>query len=218
MIDSYEKFLTKYVSREDFFDFGLSETIYISTDKVQEEWSNLKNRIFENESVFIRGFGRDAAGTHLFLEFYEKVFQNNNIVKDPTNNQQPTKLLESLTGLKKNKDIRNYQVSHIFGRTKNIFTFTAPWNIVFMPKLLDPFTGHEAKGEMIDEYQKLFQQQSYDKFKPFIDEFNDIITDTHLIQSIEDYLEELHKTNQDTKMVKKFEKAVREEFSLIELY
>jgi len=218
LIDSYEKFLTKYVSREDFFDFGLSETIYISTDKVQEEWSNLKNRIFENESVFIRGFGRDAAGTHLFLEFYEKVFQNNNIVKDPTNNQQPTKLLESLTGLKKNKDIRNYQVSHIFGRTKNIFTFTAPWNIVFMPKLLDPFTGHEAKGEMIDEYQKLFQQQSYDKFKPFIDEFNDIITDTHLIQSIEDYLEELHKTNQDTKMVKKFEKAVREEFSLIELY
>jgi len=218
LIDSYEKFLTKYVSKEDFFDFGLSETIYISIDKVQEEWSNLKNRIFENESVFIRGFGRDAAGTHLFLEFYEKVFQNNNIVKDPTNNQQPTKLLESLTGLKKNKDIRNYQVSHIFGRTKNIFTFTAPWNIVFMPKLLDPFTGHEAKGEMIDEYQKLFQQQSYDKFKPFIDEFNDIITDTHLIQSIEDYLEELHKTNEDIKMVKKFEKAVREEFSPIELY
>ena len=217
LIDSYEKFLTKYVSKEDFFNFGLSETIYISTDKVQEEWSNLKNRIFENESVFIRGFGRDAAGTHLFLKFYEKVFQNNNIVKDPTNNQQPTKLLESLTGLKKNKDIRNYQVSHIFGRTKNIFTFTAPWNIVFMPKLLDPFTGHEAKGEIIDEYQKLFQQQSYDKFKPFIDEFNDIITDTHLVQSIEDYFEELHSNNEDTKMVKKFEKAVREEFSPIEL-
>jgi len=217
LIDSYEKFLTKYVSKEDFFNFGLSETIYISTDKVQEEWSNLKNRIFENESVFIRGFGRDAAGTHLFLKFYEKVFQNNNIVKDPTNNQQPTKLLESLTGLKKNKDIRNYQVSHIFGRTKNIFTFTAPWNIVFMPKLLDPFTGHEAKGEIIDEYQKLFQQQSYDKFKPFIDEFNDIITDTHLVQSIEDYFEELHSNNEDTKMVKRFEKAVREEFSPIEL-
>ena len=218
LLDSYEKFLTKYVSKEDFFDFGLSETIYIPTDKVEKEWANLKNRIFENENVFIRGFGRDAAGTHLFLNFYEKVFQNNNIVKDPTNNQQPTKLLESLTGLKKNKDIRNYQVSHIFGRTKNIFTFTAPWNMVFMPKLLDPFTGHEAKGDMIDEYQKLFQQQSYDKFKPFIDEFNDIITDTNLVQSIESYFEELHDNNEDTKMVKKFEKAVREEFSPIELY
>ena len=86
-----------------------------------------------------------------------------------------------------------------------------------MPKLLDSFTGHEAKGEMIDEYQKLFQQQSYDKFKPFIDEFNDIMTNTHLVQSIEDYFEELHRNNEDTKMVKKFEKAVHKEFSPIEL-
>lgn len=217
MIDSYEKFLTKYVSKEDFFDFGLNETIYIPVDKVEREWLNLKNRILDNKSVFVRGFGRDAAGTHLFLNFYENIFKHSNIVKDPTNNQQPTKLLESLTGLKKNKDIRNYQVSHIFGRTKNIFTFTAPWNIVFMPKLLDPFTGHEAKGDMIDEYQKLFQQQSYDKFKSFIDEFNDIINNTHLVKKIGDYFEELHDSNADTKMIFKFEKAVREEFSPIAL-
>ncbi len=217
LIDSYEKFLTKYVSKEDFFDCGLSETIYISPKKVEKEWSNLKNRISENESVFIRGFGRDAAGTHLFLDFYKKIFHTNNILKDPTNNQQPTKLIETLTGLKKNKDIRNYQVSHIFGRTKNIFTFTAPWNIVFMPKILDPFTGHEAKGNMVDEYQKLFQEQSYEKFKPFIDEYNDIITDVNLIQSIENYFEELHNTNEDMKIIKKFEKAVREELSPIEL-
>lgn len=217
MIDSYEKFLTKYVSKEDFFDFGLSETIYIPVDKVEREWLNLKKRILDNKNVFVRGFGRDAAGTHLFLDFYENIFKHSNIVKDPTNNQQPTKLLESLTGLKKNKDIRNYQVSHIFGRTKNIFTFTAPWNIVFMPKLLDPFTGHEAKGDMIDEYQKLFQQQSYDKFKSFIDEFNDIINNTHLVNKIGDYFEELHDSNTDTKMIFKFEKAVREEFSPIAL-
>ncbi len=67
MIDSYEKFLTKYVSKEDFFDFGLSETIYIPVDKVEREWLNLKNRILDNKNVFVRGFGRDAAGTHLFL-------------------------------------------------------------------------------------------------------------------------------------------------------
>lgn len=218
MIDSYEKFLTKYVSKEDFFDFGLNETIYIPIDKVEKEWSNLKNRILENQNVFIRGFGRDAAGTHLFLKFYENIFEHSNIVKDPTNNQQPTKLLESLTGLKKNKDIRNYQVSHIFGRTKNIFTFTAPWNIVFMPKILDPFTGHEAKGDMIDEYQKLFQQQSYNKFKHFIDEFNHIITDTKLVKNIEDYFEELHNSSENKKTIAKFEKAVREEFSPIKLY
>lgn len=217
MLDSYEKFLSEYVTKEDFFNFGLNETIYIPIEKVEEEWKLLKTRIKENQSVFIRGFGRDAAGTHLFFDFYSKVFQNDNIDKDPTNNQKPTKLIETLTQLKKNKDIRNYQVSHIFGRTKNIFAFTAPWNIVYMPKILDPFTGHEAKGEMIDEYQKLFQQQSYEKFHPFIDEFNNIMTDSELVESIENYFEDLYNTNKDIKIVQKFEKAVRDEFSPIEI-
>lgn len=49
----------------------------------------------------------------------------------------------------------------MFGRTKNIYAFTAPWNIVYMPKILDPFTGHEAKGEMVDEYRMLFQKQRH---------------------------------------------------------
>jgi hypothetical protein len=217
LLDSYEKFLSEYVSKEKFFNFGLSETIYIPLDKVETEWKELKRSIFNNKSVFIRGFGRGAAGTHLFFDFYKNVFQNDNIEKDHTNNQKPTKLLETLTGFKKNKDIRNYQVSHIFGRTKNIFTFTAPWNIVFMPKLLDPFTGHEAKGDMIDEYKKLFQRQSYEKFKPFIDEFNDIVTDVNLIKSIKNYFEDLYSSSEDIKIVKKFQKAVLEEFSPIEL-
>jgi hypothetical protein len=28
-----------------------------------------------------------------------------------------------------------------------------------MPKMLDPFTGHEAKGPMIDEYKDRFRQK-----------------------------------------------------------
>jgi len=216
--DSYELFLSKYVSKEDFFNFGLSETIYIPTNKVEIEWNNLKNRIKSNQSVFIRGFGRDAAGTHLFFEFYKNVFKNENIEKDPTNNHKPTKLIEELTELKKNKDIRNYQVSHIFGKTKNIFTFTAPWNIVFMPKILDPFTGHEAKGDLVNEYQKLFIEQSYNKFKPFIDEFNEIMNDNNLKTDINNYFDKLKNDNiHDDKTILKFEKAVKDEFSAIEV-
>ena len=218
MIDSYEKFLTKYVSKEDFFDFGLSETIYISSEKVKIEWENLKNRIYTNQEVFIRGFGRDASGTHLFLNFYKKVFNNDNVLKDPTNNAKPTKLIETLTDLKKNKDIRNYQVSHVFSKTKNIFTFTAPWNIVFMPKILDPFTGHEAKGTMVEEYQRLFKQQTYEKLKNFINEYNDIMSDVNLVNTIDEYFEELYNTgNRNDKIIKKFKKAVIEEFSPIEI-
>lgn len=217
MLDSYKNFLSKYVSKEDFFDFGLTETIYIPYAKVEEEWSALKNRIKNNNSVFIRGFGRDAKGTDLFFNFYSKVFSNDNVLKDPTNNQQPTKLIETLTQLKKNRDIRNYQVSHIFGRTKNIFAFTAPWNIVYMPKILDPFTGHEAKGEMVDEYQMLFQQQSYNKFSGFIDEFNEIVTDTNLENQRMEYFETLYKSDLDKNIVQKFEKAVKEEFLPIQI-
>ena len=64
--------------------------------------------------------------------------------------------------------IRNYQFSHIFGRTKNIYLFTTPWSIVYLPKVIGPFAGHEAKGNMVKEYQAMFQQKSYAYFKDLI--------------------------------------------------
>ena len=36
--------------------------------------------------------------------------------------------------------------------TKNALTFNAPWNIVYMPKLFDPFTGHESKGDITKKF------------------------------------------------------------------
>ena len=81
LIDSYEKFLTKYVSKEDFFDFGLSETIYISPKKVEKEWSNLKNRISENVitdeyEAFLVG----SEGIILDSTFNKKIFDGDLIV------------------------------------------------------------------------------------------------------------------------------------------
>ena len=215
MIDSYEKFLSEYITKEDFFNFGLNETIYIPTSEVDKEWKNLKNRIKNNEEVFIRGYGRNAAGTSLFFDFYNKVFQHSNVSKDATNNDRPTRLLEKLTQLKKNKDIRNYQVSHVFGRTKNIFAFTAPWNIIFMPKILDPFTGHEAKGTLVDEFQLLFKQQNYNHFKTYIDEFNDIVTDTKLLTSIDNYFYDMHSNNSDSVIIEKLRSSISDEFEPI---
>jgi len=147
MRDSYIRFFSKgYISKEQFFEFGLKETIYAPYEKAESEWNRLKQRIENNQEVFIRGFGRDANGTHLFQELYARLVGNHNVKKDPTNNAEPTKIIRELTGYSKTKYskyelIRNYQISHIFGRTKNIYAFTAPWNIVYMPKMLDPFTG-----------------------------------------------------------------------------
>jgi hypothetical protein len=52
-----------------------------------------------------------------------------------------------------------------------------------MPKMLDPFTGHEAKGKMIAEYQVLFQQQSYKHFEPLIEDYNKLISSQKLVDS-----------------------------------
>lgn len=120
-----------YISKEQFFDFGLSETIYVDFGLASQAWEYLKLRIHGNKPVYIRGFGRDARGTPLFQSLYRYAYGNQNILKDATNNAEPTKLMREWTGFSKNggskyQAIRNYQISHVFGRTKNPYCFTAP--------------------------------------------------------------------------------------------
>ena len=227
MRDSYIEFFSEgYLTKDQFFDFGLKQTIYAPYKKVESEWHCLKQRIQNNKQVFIRGFGRDGKGTHLFQEFYKKLVGNDNVKKDTNNNAEPTKIIADLTGYSKNNTaknskyelIRNYQVSHIFGRTKNIYAFTAPWNIVYMPKMLDPFTGHEAKGEMIEEYTLLFQKQAYEKFGKFIDEFNEIVTNQEFSDKRKDCLDSLGSDDHFEKTdIKKLTTAVTREFKPIEI-
>lgn len=224
MRDSYIKFFSEgYISKEQFFEFGLKETIYAPFEKAERDWKQLKNRIKNNEEVFIRGFGRDANGTHLFQELYQRLVGNSKVKKDPTNNAEPTKIIRELTGYSKTKNskyelIRNYQISHIFGRTKNIYAFTAPWNIVYMPKMLDPFTGHEAKGEMIDEYTLLFQKQGYEQFGRLIDDFNELITNKGFKDNLNNCLNSLSVDSSfEKKDIEKLKVAVHNEFMPIEI-
>ena len=224
MRDAYIRFFDKgYITKKDFFDFGLNETIYSPCDKAEVEWNLLKKRIYNNERVFIRGFGRDASGTHLFQTFYEKLLGNHNVEKDSTNNSEPAKLIKSLTGYSKTqsskfKPIRNYQISHIFGRTKNVFAFTAPWNIVYMPKMLDPFTGHEAKGDLVDEYTALFQKQGYNRFEKLIEEFNEIMINPDFRERVSESLNILSLSKSyKIKEIEKLRLAIDREFSPIEL-
>lgn len=224
MRDSYIKFFSEgYISKEQFFEFGLKETIYAPIDQAEREWVSLKRRITNNEEVFIRGFGRDANGTHLFQELYQRLVGNSHVKKDSTNNAEPTKIIKALTGYSKTKSskhelIRNYQISHIFGRTKNVYAFTAPWNIVYMPKMLDPFTGHEAKGDMIDEYTILFQKQGYKQFAKLIDDFNEIMGSPSFKDKLNCCLDELNKDcSFKNKDIEKLKIAVKNEFTPIEI-
>lgn len=222
MLDSYENFLSEFkISIDQFLDFGIKSVIYIPDDKAKENWNYLKNKINNDDEVFIRGFGRDAKGTPLLLDFYKHLLGNSHIKKDPTNNSQPTKMIKELSGYSKVKSskyelIRNYQISHIYGRTKNIYAFTAPWNIAYIPKIYDPFTGHEAKGDMVKEFTLKLETQTYKNFKPLIEDFNNIITSPAFIGKLKTSLEILKENNSNLQQESiEFNKLINSEFSPI---
>ena len=223
MLDSYENFLSEFkISEDQFLDFGIKSVIYIPDDKAKENWNYLKNRINNDGEVFIRGFGRDAKGTPLLLDFYKHLLGNSHIKKDPTNNSQPTKMIKELSGYSKVKSskyelIRNYQISHIYGRTKNIYAFTAPWNIAYIPKIYDPFTGHEAKGDMVKEFSSRLKIQTYKKFEPLIEDFNNIVNRSVFKDKLEKSLDILNNDNKNftQKQLNKLNESIKSEFSPI---
>lgn len=182
-MDAYEIFFKEFnINPDSLVEFGIRHTIEIPEEVVKREWDILKERIegYGNQPVYIRGAGRDAKTTELYFGLLKKLFPNGVFVKDPTNNAAPKKLLEQCTGFKRSSTnvvkryerITNYQVTHIFGRTKNPFTFTAPWNVVYLPKVMDPFTGHESNGGMTERFTSEFQSYFYEKNRRFIEEYN----------------------------------------------
>jgi len=217
MLDSYEAFIPEYISKEEFFRFGLEKTIYIPDEKVKQEWKSLKERVKANKTVYMRGL-KDTGSNQLFYDFYAKVFKNEQVQKDPSNTQNPTKIIEELSGYKKSKDLRNYQLTSVFGRSKNILAFTAPWNIVFIPNILDPLLSPDAKGSLAEQYQKVFFEHSFKKFKPYIDEFNDMLTNAHFLRIVDEHFQALYDDSRHNKdAVVKFETLVRDELSPIKM-
>lgn len=215
IIDSYQEFLTHFqIDRESFFEWGISATIFPPIDKVSAEWENLKRRIFNNQTVYIRGYGRDAHGTQLYKDFYARLIGNTHIEKDPTNNAVPHELIQCTTKLKRNSDIVNYQVSHIWGHTKNVFMFEAPWNICYTPKIMDPFTGHETRGIWPAEYQKLFIAKAKELYGSFVDEYNQILKSLNVNKALQEYLSSLD-GRISAKVLAQFSKDAANELSLI---
>ena len=219
--DSYLNFLEKFnISNEDFIEYGLNDIIFVPNDKVISEWEILKNKVYSNQEVYIRGMGRDATGTKYMLEVHKSLFGNSNIKKDPSNNAHPTKILENLTGFSKRKLknsnlISNYQVSHIFGHTKNALMFMAPWNIVYIPKLFDPFSGHESKGELTQIFSTKLKEITYEKFKGQIDDYNSIVNNSKFIDNLNSSIENLKSNNSE--MSDKLLNSIKDEFSEIKI-
>ena len=227
MRDSYKTFFDHFkIDFKNIIEFGVEiDTIYPNPEEIQTEWKNLIESIENNKEVYIRGYGRDAHGTALYQELYRILLNNENIKKDSTNNAKPTQLLQNITGFSKTikKDnetkerISNYQVTHIFGRTKNPLLFTAPWNIVWKSKMLDPFTGHESKGENTNNYKAAFIRKSKDLYVDFIKDYNELATKYFTNEKIEKAFKEMNINSKfDEKTFNKFKVDARNELKMIE--
>jgi len=222
MRDAYDK-LFVFIDRAEFFQNSIEDIIYIEQSISENLWSTLKYDVLNNNPVYIRGYGRDAKKTKYFIEFYKVLFDNNYVLKDANNNAQPTKLLKEYTDYcKVSKDgkngkikILNYQISHLFGKTKNPLLFNAPWNMAYIPKYLDPFTGHETQGKHSNEFKKLISSVLKDKLSYFIDDYNKII-DEFVSSRLEDALDQTRRNLRLTKKeFKRFEADCRLELQKI---
>lgn len=227
MRDSYERFFNHFdIQIHKLIEFGVEQdTIYPDPKNIRGVWESLVDDIKKNRTVYIRGYGRDAHGTILYQELYKILLKHNNIVKDPTNNYKPTQLLQRITNFSKTikadnskkEKIINYQVSHIFGRTKTPFLFTAPWNIVWKPKILDPFTGHESKGEYTVQYKKRFIEKSKLKYSDFINEYNKLAAEYFSEKDLIKAVKQLEKSSEGIMDFEKFKDDVLNELKPINI-
>jgi len=225
MRDAYKEFFDHFeIKFDDIIEFGEKDTIYPDPTNIKNYWTNLIESIENNKEVYIRGYGRDAHGTSLYLELYRILLKNNNIKKDSTNNAKPTQLLQNITNYSKtikedngtHRKIINYQVTHIFGRTKNPFLFTAPWNILWKSKILDPFTGHESKGKNTNDYKNAFLKKSKELYHEYIDEYNILASKYFALEKLENAFSQMSANlNVDEKTFKKFKLDARNELKEI---
>ncbi len=223
--DSYQAFLKYFkINENDLFSWGINNAIFPDDKEIRIGWDELLERITTgSDYVYIRGYGRDAKNTELFINMYKYLFPLAKIKKDETNNAKPKKNLEKMTMFKRNENLFNYQISHIFGNTKNILLFEAPWNICYLPKLMDPFSGHEAKGLLPPKFQAMFQKKIKTKYRKYIKEYLLLLDKYGIKDKMGEYFIDLkntprYKSDGDYKnTIDQFERDAREEFFSIQI-
>ena len=215
-LDSYALFLDYFnIDKDNFYAFGIENTIFSSPENAKEQWTQTKEKLLNNQELAIRGYGRQGKNTSLFFGLYQYLFNNEKIVEDPTNNAAAKKNILSAVGTK-STNIYNFQCSHIFGRTKNPLLFEAVWNICLVPKMFDPLTGHETKGAWPKEYQDIFIQAVYRRYKDLIDDYNEFLVEYNIMEKIEHYISIL-RGRYDEKLIRNFSADVRNEWAPIEI-
>ncbi|MEB7450787.1 hypothetical protein NGB74_07160 [Staphylococcus chromogenes] len=89
--------------------------------------------------------------------------------------------------------------------------------MAYISKILDPFTGHEATGDLVAEFTGQLQYFFYDKYKVIIEEYNAI--NEQLLQLSREYVnsDAFVTGDKSDKVIDYFKKSIEFQFSKIEL-
>lgn len=71
-IDSYQEFLNhSSIDKDKVYAWRGSASIFPNINEASNAWVNLKNRILNNQTVYIRGYGRNTQNTQLYIDLYK---------------------------------------------------------------------------------------------------------------------------------------------------
>ena len=179
--------------------FGLENSVYAANGTpesdalVLRQWHDVMDALEGNGDIYIRLRDTNSPEFRFYRNLYAdpRLFGNNCLHAGGDGNYYAKRAIQKVTGWKVNqnppRDIdRGYlvyfTVSHVFGnRTKNPLLFTAVWNIVLTPNLIDPFTDEENHYEFAERFKEEFRarireseviQQCIGEYNAFIGRHN----------------------------------------------
>lgn len=224
-IESYAEFADYFgISLDELYNFGIEETICPKKELVENYWEELKRKVFNDEVIHIRKAGRKGELTSLYIDFINHIWGNKHVKTDASNNTRPTQIIRGVTGFKKynkkridkSNTVQNYQVSHVFDNsTKNPLLFEAPWNLIYAPKMIDPFTGHETTGD-VAKYSKMLQEKVYGLLGEYINDYNKIIIDLKVDEKLDEFIVR-NNLDLNSSNVKEFVKGIQENYCVINI-
>lgn len=213
-IDSYQQFCDDFhITPDELYQFGIRRSIFATPEEAWNQWQSIKRALQGEGELKIRKYGR--AESNPFISMYKQIFPQAQISIDTNGNSSPRAIIQKVTNRTINDTIFNFEVSHVFGYTKNPLLFNAAWNFFFCPKLIDPFTGHTSKGRWPEEYQPLLRESVLTKFSRCISDYNKMLTEMRILELIENYLADLDWGTENAKELARFKEDARKEWQPI---
>ena len=199
--ESYGEFFDEFgIDTEAICGFGLEHSVFADPEIAFAQWERLKGSLLNGHELRIRAISGNDNDRE--FQFYKRLnaylFNNEALGRDCTGNYYPRRNLEKAVGwrvtIRPDRDMGilvNFQTSHVLsGRTHNPLLYSAVWNIVFTPKIIDPFTGDEAQGEVAEHFRNVFLQRVRARFINCIEDYNRFVRENQILERIQQFEDE----------------------------